>query len=40
MCLRVFLAGPDTVDPGVGDHLPRGHGHAVKVVLAPVPEDR
>ncbi len=32
-----FLAGPDTVHPGVGDHLAGGYRHPVQVVLAPVP---
>ena len=31
------LAGPDTVDPGVGDHLPGGDGQAVQLVIAPEP---
>ena len=32
------LAGPDTVDPGVGDHLPRGDAQPVQLVIAPEPE--
>jgi hypothetical protein len=35
-----FLASPDAVHPGVGDHLAGGHRHAVQVVLAPVAEKR
>ena len=32
------LAGPDTVYPGVGDHLPRGDAQPVQLVIAPEPE--
>ena len=31
------LAGADTVDPGVGHHLPGGDGQAVQLVVAPEP---
>ena len=31
------LAGADTVHPGVGHHLPGGHGQPVQLVVAPEP---
>ena len=31
------LAGPDTVHPGVGHHLPGGHGQSVQLVVSPEP---
>ena len=35
-----FLAGSDTVHPGVGDHLPGGDRYTVQVILPPVPKHR
>ena len=32
------LAGADTVDPGVGDHLPGGDGQSVQLVISPEPQ--
>ena len=34
------LAGADTVDPGVGDHFPRGDAQPVKLVITPEPKAR
>ena len=31
------LASPDTVDPGVGHHLPGGDGQPVQLVITPEP---
>ena len=31
------LAGPDTVHPGVGHHLPGGDGQPVQLVITPEP---
>ena len=31
------LAGPDTVHPGVGHHLPGGHGQSVQLIVSPEP---
>ena len=31
-----FLACADAVHPGVGDHLPGGHGDPVQVILCPI----
>ena len=39
-CLINFLAGSDTVHPGVGDHLPGGHRDTVQVLLTPIPKHR
>ena len=34
------LAGPDTVHPGVGHHLPGGHREPVQLVVSPEPDNR